>query len=124
MPKGAHETGRTKKSWISFYNEETEQLLNQYLTETGITSGSLLRTTECGIRKGFKRAQLKTGIVVKPQILREWFCNELGKLGVPDRFVDALCGRLPRSVLVRRHSDYSPDSLKAIYDKANLTVLS
>src|SRR5436309_11835647 len=58
--------------------------------------------------KAFNRAQLKTGIVVKPQILREWFCNELGKLGVPDRFVDALCGRLPRSVLARRYSDYSP----------------
>ena len=124
VPNGAHETGRTKKSWISFFDEEAEQVLNQYLAETGITSGSLLRTTESGIRKAFKRAQLKTGIVVKPQILREWFCNELGKLGVPDRFVDALCGRLPRSVLARRYSDYSPDSLKAIYDKASLTVLS
>ncbi len=123
MPNDAHETGRTKKSWISFYNEEAERLLDQYLGESGITSGSLLRTTESGIRKGFRRAQAKSGVIVKPQILREWFCNELGKLGVPDRFVDALCGRLPRSVLARRYSDYSADNLKAIYDKANLTVL-
>ncbi len=122
-PNGAHETGRTKKSWLSFYNEEAELILNQYLTESGITSGSLLRTTESGIRKGFKRAQLKSGVVVRPQILREFFCNELGRLGVPDRFVDALCGRLPRSVLARRYSDYRPDNLKEIYDKANLTVL-
>ncbi len=123
-PNGAHETGRTKKSWLSFYNTEAEELLNQYLTETGITSGLLLHSTESGIRKAFKRAQQRTGITVRPQQLREFFCNELGKLGVADRFVDALCGRLPRSVLARRYSDYSPDNLKTIYDKANLTVLS
>ena len=123
-PNGAHETGRTKKSWLSFYNVEAEQLLNEYLGETGISSGPLLRTTESGIRKAFKRAEKKTGVTVRPQILREWFCNELGKLGVADRFVDALCGRLPRSVLARRYSDYGPDNLKEIYDKANLTVLS
>jgi intergrase/recombinase len=67
---------------------------------------------------------LKSGVVVKPQVLREWFCNELGKFGVPDRFVDALCGRLPHSVLARRYSDYGPDNLKTNYDKANLTVIS
>jgi integrase len=123
-PNGAHETSRTKKSWLSFYNTEAERLLEQYLNETGIKSGELLRSTESGIRKAFKRAEERTGIVVKPQMLREWFCNELGKLGVPDRFVDALCGRLPHSVLARRYTDYNPDNLKAIYDKANLTVLT
>ena len=50
--------------------------------------------------------------------------KEMGQLGVPDRFIDAFCGRTPKSVLARHYSDYSPERLKLIYDKANLNVLS
>jgi len=61
---------------------------------------------------------------ITPQVLRQWFACELGKLGVPDRFVDAFCGRVPRSVLARHYTDYSPDRLNEIYDKAGLSVLA
>ena len=50
--------------------------------------------------------------------------KEMGQLGVPDRFIDAFCGRSPKSVLARHYSDYSPERLKLIYDKAKLKVLS
>jgi len=66
----------------------------------------------------------KTGLKITPQILREWFACEMGRLGVPDRYVDAFCGRVPRSVLARHYTDFSPEKLKEIYDKANLKVLS
>jgi intergrase/recombinase len=69
-------------------------------------------------------ARKKTGINITPQILREWFACEMGRLGVPDRYVDAFCGRVPRSVLARHYTDFSPEKLKEIYDKANLKVLS
>jgi len=56
---------------------------------------------------------------------REWFICEISKLGVPDRYVDAFCGRVPRGVLAWRHyTDFSPEKLKEIYDKAGLKVLS
>ena len=72
--------------------------------------------------KLFKSARKKyPGIT--PKILREWFCSEMGKLGVPDRYVDAFCGRVPRSVLARHYTDFSPERLKEIYDKASLQVL-
>lgn len=48
----------------------------------------------------------------------------MGKLGVPDRYVDAFCGRVPRRVLARHCTDFSPEKLKEIYDKADLKVLS
>jgi len=48
----------------------------------------------------------------------------MGKLGVPDRYVDALWGRVPRSVLARHYTDFSPERLKEIYDKAGLKALS
>jgi len=45
-------------------------------------------------------------------------------MGVQDRYVDAFCGRTPKSVLARHYSDYSPETLKEIYDEAGLKVLS
>jgi hypothetical protein len=41
-----------------------------------------------------------------------------------DRYTDAFCGRVPKSVLARHYSDYSPERLKEIYEKANLKVLA
>jgi len=40
------------------------------------------------------------------------------------RYVDAFCGRVPRSVLARHYTDFSPEKLKEIYEKAKLKVLS
>ena len=57
-------------------------------------------------------------------MLRVWFCNKMGELGVQDRYIDIFCGRAPKSVLAKHYTDYSPKRLKAIYDKANLKVLA
>jgi len=65
----------------------------------------------------------KSGVEVTPQVLRNWFCNEMGRLGVQDRYVDAFCGRVPQSFLARHYTDYSPERLKEIYEKAGLMVL-
>ena len=48
----------------------------------------------------------------------------MGKLGILDRFVDAFCGRVLKSVLARRYTDYSPSKLKEIYDRAGLKILT
>ena len=40
----------------------------------------------------FRNARKKTIIKITLQILRDWFCSEMGSLGVPDRYVDAFCG--------------------------------
>jgi len=60
---------------------------------------------------------------ITPQVLREWFTTEMARLKVPDRYVDAFCGRIPRSVLARHYTDYSPNVPKEIYDSVNLQVL-
>jgi len=48
----------------------------------------------------------------------------MGELGVQDRYIDAFCGRVPKSILARHYTDYSPERLKRRYDKAGLKVLS
>ena len=74
--------------------------------------------------RAFKKAREVTGIDITPQKLRDWFCEEMGNLNVPDRYIDAFCGRVAKSVLAKHYTDYSPKKLKRIYDKANLKVLS
>jgi len=54
---------------------------------------------------------------ISPQKLREWICNEMGRLGVGDRFIDAYCGRVPRTVLAQHYTDFSPERLKEVYDR-------
>ena len=115
---------RTKKGWISFFNEEAQKLLREYI-ETYRPREKLFRIGK--YRRsltGFVKARRETGINITPKILREWFCSEMGRLGVADRYVDAFCGRVPRSVLARHYTYYGPEKLKEIYDKANLKVLS
>jgi hypothetical protein len=46
----------------------------------------------------------------------------MGRLGVPDRYVDAFCGRVLQSVLARHYTDFSPERLKEIYDHAGLRI--
>jgi intergrase/recombinase len=77
----------------------------------------------CNIQLTFLKASNRLGIKITPQTLREWFCSEMGRLGVPDRYVDAFCGRVPNSVLARHYTDFSPERLKEIYEKVGLKIL-
>jgi integrase len=108
IPK-AH-SGSTKHSWISFYNGETALLLKDSFPEITVD----------GLNHVFKKVSVKTGINVYPHLLRAVFAREMSLRGVPDRYIDAFCGRTPQSVLARHYSDYSPEVLKLIYDKTNL----
>ena len=112
----AQHEGRTKNSYISFFSEEARE---HYLKSNWW--GNITQVT---LNKWFRIASQRSGIKITPQILREWFCSEMGRLGVPDRYVDAFCGRVPQSVLARHYTDYSPERLKEIYDKTELKVLS
>ena len=72
----------------------------------------------------WSRMSKRINIHVSPTVLRAWFPTEMGELGVQDRYIDAFCGRVPKSILARHYTDYSPERLKRIYDKAGLRVLS
>ncbi|GAH96910.1 unnamed protein product, partial [marine sediment metagenome] len=121
LPKG--DCSRIKRTWATFFNEESEQALREYLNgRERLTPDSKL-FSEKAVRKTFKKGKERTGVHITPQILRDWFCSEMGELGVADRYVDAFCGRVPRSVLARHYTDFSPERLKRIYDKAGLKAL-
>jgi integrase len=120
-------SGDTKKSFISFYNAETETILKQYLEERKKNNGhsnKLFPFARDQIRNIWKTAKQKTGLDITPQRLREFFCVYMSELGIQDRYIDAFCGRTPKSVLAKHYTDYNPTKLKAIYEKANLKLLA
>ena len=117
-------TSRTKNTWFSYFNVEALEVYQHYRDEQGDKLDGKLFENISNVSRTFQRTSDKTGVKITPQVLREWFCQTMGELKVPDRFVDAYCGRVPKSVLGKRYTDYSPQKLKQIYDQANLRVLS
>ncbi|MEM3406258.1 MAG: integrase [Nitrososphaerota archaeon] len=116
---------RTKRTWITFYNDEAAKAFKEYLGDWTKLDKNM-KIFSKGVKYFVMKYRLwnkEKGIKISPQILREWFCNEMGKLGVADRYVDAFCGRVPRSILAAYYTDYSPEKLKEIYDKADLRIL-
>lgn len=117
--------GETKKSWVSFYNEEAELALKEYLAKKKPSrSERLFPMQRDEVIELWKSAREKTGIDITPQKLRQWFCSEMLRLGVSETYVDAFCGRVPKSVLARHYTDFSPQKLEEIYGKVNIKILA
>ena len=85
IPK-SHETNTTKRAWVSFYNRETDEYLT-WIHE--LKPADLIFPTDKSVYKAFITARHISDIHITPQILRKWFCEEMGILGVGDRYIDA-----------------------------------
>jgi intergrase/recombinase len=94
------------------------------LNRIDLDGEKLFNVSDRQYKKLWKSAQRKSGLHITAKRLRDWFCCEMGNLGVSDRYIDAFCGRTPKSVLARHYTDYNPERLKRIYETANLTVLT
>jgi len=124
IPKNKHQTGTTKNTWTTCFNPETQICLKRYLESRSDTDNRVFPIAPVTLKRVSMRASEKFGVYLIPKTLRLWFCCELSELGVSESVIDGFCGRVPKTVLGRHYNDYSPERLKRIYDKANLTVLS
>lgn len=114
-----------KFQWVTFFNREAEAALAELIAERSpLPNEKIFRQCRDNYTKRFRTASEPTGIRITAQLLRDWFCCEMGRLKVPDRYVDAFCGRVPKRVLEKHYTDYSPERLKEIYDGADLRVLN
>jgi len=123
VPKNRRKTGTTKNTWATCFNPEAETFLRRYLESRNDTDNRVSPIAPVTLKRIFSRASKRSGVYLAPKTLRLWFCCELSELGVPESVIDAFCGRVPKTVLGRHYNDYSPERLKRIYDRANLTVL-
>lgn len=114
---------RTKRSYVTFYNEEAERHLEKHLSNND-DGNEIFSIRARSINRIFLRNLRKDGIEnISPQDLRKWFAKEMRDGGVSGEHIDAFCGRLPRSVRGKHYTDYSPSRLKEIYEKADIKVL-
>ncbi len=116
-------TSKTKFAWIGFFNQEAEGALKDFLATRKDSRPALFPYAREKLGVIWKEARQRSGLDITPQVLREWFAEEMSNLGVPERYIDAFQGRMPRSVLARHYTDYNPRKLKRIYDDAGLKVL-
>ena len=105
-----------------YINEEVESLLRKFIRETDDPETQLFQDGSGGVRKQLKKACERAGVKVTLQMLRVWFCNKMGELGVQDRYIDIFCGRAPKSVLARHYTSREIRKLKSIYDRAKFKV--
>jgi len=115
---------RSKRSGITFYNQEAETWLGKYLEERTDDDPRLFLISDRQWRIIWNNASKAASIRITAKKLRLWHSTELGELGVPDRYVDVFQGRAPRSVLAKHYTGNGLERLKRIYDKTGLKVLS
>lgn len=119
-PKSRSETKRT---WVSFYNDEAEEELQKFLPERKDGDDRLFQINKNQLNQGFNRASEASGVKITAPKLRKWFASEMATLGVDSTYIDAFCGRTPQSTLEKHYLDYSPRKLEEIYREAGITVL-
>ncbi len=118
-------SGRTKHSWVSFYNEECEHVLRQHIESMRPVMrarGKLFAESCRDFKVEWRVAKERSGVTLKFKDLRDFFAESMINLGVQTIYIDAMAGRAPASVLAKHYIDLSPQKLKQVYDLAGLTV--
>ena len=110
--------GATKSSWISFVTAQSIQQISQYVKKMNLTPNSKLFTiSERTAQQNFKDTSYHTDITINPHLLRTVFTEKCTIAKIPDKYIDAFCGRISDSMISKHYTDYSPTKLKEQYQK-------
>ncbi len=112
--------GDTKHSWLSFVTQQTVEILYEYLREINFDyedESKLFSNSSRVVQNNFEQASENLGFKLKPHTLRMIFTEKCTIAGIKDKYINAFCGRVSKSVLAKNYTDYSPTSLKREYEK-------
>jgi integrase len=112
--------GDTKHSWLSFVTQQTIEILYEYLREINFDyedESNLFSNSSRVVQNNFEQASEKIGFKLNPHTLRMVFTEKCTLSGIKDKYINAFCGRVSKSVLAKNYTDYSPTSLKREYEK-------
>ncbi|GFN40657.1 MAG: phage_integrase domain-containing protein, partial [Marine Group I thaumarchaeote] len=93
--------GTTKGSWISFFTKQTSDLLQQYLglLEHEDENFKLFSISARSVQEAFKKLSEQLGLSLYPHLLRTVFTEKCTRANVPEKYVNAFCGRVSQSIL-------------------------
>ncbi len=115
---------RTKRSGITFFNEETEQLLRKYLSFRRDDDPRLFIVSDRQWKAMWNIVHQGAGVRITAKTLRRWQSVELGEQGIGDRYIDVFQGRAPRTTLAKHYTSHGIKRLKTVYDRAKLSIIS
>ena len=101
----------------------TAEAFEQFSEARDPDDDRVFQTTKQPLNRTFRHVSEEVGVKVTVQRLRRWVATAMSRCGVDAKYIDAFAGRTPSSVLGKHYLDFSPDSLKKIYDDTGLTVL-
>ena len=111
--------GDTKHSYISFVTSQTSDLLFDFLDEHNKLEhieSKVFDVSTRTIQKDFQNASMELGIEINPHILRTVFAEKCTDAKIPDKYIDAFCGRTPKRIIAKHYSDYSPEAMRNRYE--------
>jgi len=117
-------SSRTKHTFVTFYNEECEKVLMEYLSSRKENSNRLFAISHEKFCEIWRVGYQKTSIKITPRVLRRWFATEMARKGVSIVYIDAFQGRVPQTILAKHYIDFSIENLKKVYEKADLRILT
>lgn len=110
-------TGSTKSSWISFVTSQTIIQISQYIKRMNLQHDSkLFSISERTAQQNFKDTSDYTEIVMNPHLLRTVFTEKCTISKIPDKYINAFCGRVSEGMISKHYTDYSPSKLKEQYE--------
>ena len=109
--------GQTKHSWVSFFTSQTAEFLQKFISHHNLDSDDMLFSVNPRtIQNNFKLVSEQTGITLTPHILRSVFTEKCTMAKIPDKYIDALCGRTSPGMIAKHYTDYSPEKLRLQYN--------
>lgn len=108
--------GSTKSSWISFITSQTSKILKQHISQHKITD-SVFTISDRMVQNHFKDASEELNVSITPHLLRTIFTEKCTQAKIPDKYIDAFCGRISQSMIAKHYTDYSPNRLREEYNK-------
>ena len=112
--------GNTKHSWISFVTQQTTDLLYEYLDITNFdyeSDSELFSSSSRTVHNDFVQASQQLGMKIIPHLLRTMFTEKCTQAEIQEKYINAFCGRVSKSMLAKHYTDYSPNALKREYEK-------
>ena len=109
--------GNTKHSWVSFFTKQTASFLHKYIDSHNLQSDDMLFTVESRtIQNNFKQVSEFLDIELTPHMLRSVFTEKCTTAKIPDKYIDAFCGRISPGIIAKHYTDYSPEKLRVQYN--------
>jgi hypothetical protein len=109
--------GSTKHSWVSFFTVQVSQYLKNHIQQKVLDPEDYLFSVDTRtIQNRFKTVSEQIGIVLTPHMLRSVFTEKCTISKIPDKYIDAFCGRISPGIIAKHYTDYSPEKLRLQYN--------